>query len=165
MKIQVGGLAEGLYTYRFEAQPADLELGEPFGGTVAAEIRLDKTGRRLLLTGTVSTVGSFVCDRCVAPFERTVSGTYRMYYVQDGQESAGLDPAEVQVIPEGQNVIDIREDVRQTMLLTLPLKVLCREDCRGLCPMCGTNLNEQQCECKDTVADPRWDKLRSLPRN
>jgi uncharacterized protein len=88
-----------------------------------------------------------------------------MYYVQDPLETGGVDPAEVQVVPEGLTFIDISDDVRQTAVLTIPLKVLCRDDCRGLCPKCGMNLNEQQCDCTDTVADSRWDTLRSLPRN
>ena len=165
MRIQVGGLSEGLHTYHFEVQPSDLDLDEHFGSTVEVDIRIDRTGHRYLLSGTVSTLASFECDRCVVPVTRRVSGSYRMWYVHSAEESAGLDPSEVQVISEGLQAIDIEEDVRQTAILTVPLKVLCKDDCRGLCPMCGTNLNEQQCACTDTVADPRWDKLRSLPRN
>jgi uncharacterized protein len=165
MKIQVAGLPEGLHPYHFEIQPSDLGLGGNFGSTIFVDIRVDRTGHRFLIEGTVRTDVSFECDRCVAPFTRQVTGTYRMRYVQDPAETGDLDPAEVMVVPEGVTVIDISDDVRQTAVLTIPLKVLCREDCRGLCPSCGTNLNEHQCECKDTVVDPRWDKLRSLPRN
>jgi uncharacterized protein len=165
MKIQVGGLAEGLHTYHFEIQPSDLELAENFGAMIRVDIRLDRRGHRYLVEGAVGTELSLECDRCVTRFTRPVSGTYRMLYVQDAAETGGLDPSEFQIVPEGLTVIDVGEDVRQTAMLAIPLKILCKDECRGLCPSCGTNLNEQQCECKDTVADPRWDKLRSLPRN
>jgi uncharacterized protein len=165
MKIQVGGLSEGLHAYHFEVPPSDLELGETFGATILVDVQVNRTGRRYLLEGTVSTAIVFECDRCVAQFTRQVSGSYRMYYVQDAQDMGGADPSEVQVVPGDLTFIDVSDDVRQTAVLTIPLKVLCRDDCRGLCPKCGTNLNEQQCDCKDTVADSRWDKLRSLPRN
>ena len=165
MKIQVGGLSEGLHSYHFEVPPSDLELGETFNSPILVDVRVNRTGHRYLLEGTVTTTVAFECDRCVAQFTRQVSGSYRMYYVQDPQDMGGADPSEVQVVPGDLTFIDVSDDVRQTAVLTIPLKVLCRDDCRGLCPKCGTNLNEQQCDCKDTVADSRWDTLRSLPRN
>ena len=165
MKIQVGGLSEGLHSFRFEARAADLRLGESFPGVVTIDVQVEKTGHQLALNGTVKTVGAFECDRCVARFTRPLVGRYRMHYLQDGTDAKGLDPSEVQAIPAGQSIIDIRDDVRQTVLLSVPLKVLCREDCKGLCPKCGGNLNERQCNCRDTAVDSRWDKLRSLPRN
>jgi uncharacterized protein len=72
---------------------------------------------------------------------------------------------ELQVIPASTTAIDLTEDVRQTLLLSFPLKNLCREECRGLCPRCGTNWNEQACTCSDDVNDGRWDALRSLKKN
>ena len=59
-------------------------------------------------------------------------------------------------------VIDLGEDVRQTLILAVPLKLLCRPECKGLCPQCGTNLNNETCSCTTVEADPRWDALRAL---
>jgi uncharacterized protein len=165
MKIQVGGLSEGLHTYHFEAPATDFDLGGAFSGPVAVEAKLEKSGHQLLLRASVATEGKFVCDRCALHFSRTISDAYRMVYAQDAAELTGVDPSEVQIIPPGFGVIDITDDVRQTLLLAVPLKLLCREECKGLCPQCGTNWNEQQCDCRDLPVDSRWDKLRSLPRN
>ena len=85
-----------------------------------------------------------------------------MYYVWDQASAEGLDPAEVQIVQPGLSVIDISEDVRQTILLAVPLKLLCRDDCRGLCAGCGANLNTEACRCEAADTDPRWDSLRSL---
>jgi len=52
--------------------------------------------------------------------------------------------------------------LREQVLLALPLKVTCREDCRGLCVHCGKNLNEEQCSCTTAVVDPRWTPLREI---
>ena len=69
------------------------------------------------------------------------------------------------MIAPGQTVIDMADDVRQTVLLSVPLKNVCRDECRGLCPLCGRNLNEGTCDCKETPVDGRWDKLKELQNN
>jgi uncharacterized protein len=88
-----------------------------------------------------------------------------MHYVWEETEAERIDPSEVQVMPPGQTVIDLADDVRQTLLLAFPLKNVCREECRGLCSRCGKNLNEGSCDCKETLVDGRWDKLKELQNN
>ena len=56
----------------------------------------------------------------------------------------------------------LEDALREQVLLALPLKVICREDCKGLCPHCGANLNDGQCSCADDVDDPRWTALKDL---
>ena len=63
--------------------------------------------------------------------------------------------------PEGE-VVDLRPMIREELLLVVPEFPVCREDCRGLCPRCGTNLNESECDCRSAEADPRWEALRKL---
>jgi len=165
MKIQVGGLSEGLHTYRFTAPPSELGLPQEFDETVAVDATLEKAGGSLFLTARLSTTAEWECDRCVAPFRSPFASSYTMYYVWESEAAARFDPAEVQVIPAGLNMIDIADDVRQTIELSVPLKRVCREDCRGLCPHCGRNLNEGTCQCTSTAVDGRWDKLKELQTN
>jgi uncharacterized protein len=94
-----------------------------------------------------------------------LSASYSVVYVMEGSESEGLEPSDMQVVPHDLAVIDLSDDVRQTVLLAVPLKLLCREDCRGLCPHCGRNLNTGLCDCVDHLPDGRWDKLRLLREN
>ena len=162
MKIQVGGLSEGVYQYRFEAKASDLALGENFPGDLAVDATLEKTGSQLYLKAEIRTTATFSCDRCVRPFARTLSPSYRMYYFWNDAAAGQFDPSEVQVLPVGATVVDISEDVRQTILLAVPYKLLCRDDCKGLCPQCGQNLNEGTCHCATTIPDGRWEKLRAL---
>lgn len=162
MKIQVGTLSQGEHTYTFQAPAADIGLGSEFPEDVRVTVSLEKTSSEIMLKARLQISGTFACDRCVARFSLSLSPSYRMYYVWDHASSQGLDPSEVQVVQPGLSVIDISDDVRQTILLAVPLKLLCREDCRGLCAGCGVNLNSEACRCEAAGTDQRWDSLRSL---
>jgi uncharacterized protein len=162
MKIQVGGLSEGIHLYDFRSSPSELGLGENFQKDVGVDATLEKTGTQLSLKAKIETVGMFECDRCLTHFDARLSSSYRMYYVPEGGSHANIDRTEIQIVPSGLSVIDISEDVQQTILLSVPLKLLCSEECEGLCPKCGRNLNTGPCTCTDIITDSRWEKLRSL---
>jgi uncharacterized protein len=72
------------------------------------------------------------------------------------------DADDIHYIAPDTKEIDITGEIRDTVLLTLPMKVLCSEDCRGLCAGCGANLNSESCRCAAPPADPRWEALRKL---
>lgn len=158
MKIQVGGLSEGVHEYAFQSAPAEIGLSPEFDQEVRVNAVLEKNPGEFRLRAKIAAGATWECDRCVAAFRTPIEASYEMYYVFEG--GPDLDPAEVQVVPTSVNVIDIAEDVRQSVELSVPLKRVCREDCRGLCPYCGTNLNEGSCACVPAHADGRWDKLK-----
>ncbi len=165
MKIQISGLSEGIHHYQFSVTPEELELGEEFQSEVVVDATLDKSPNQILVTSTIRTAALFACDRCTNSFEETLSPSYRMFYALEAAECPDVDPVEFQQLLPGQSVIDIADDVRQTLLLAVPLKLLCSESCRGLCPTCGKNLNDGACSCKATADDSRWDILRRLQSN
>jgi uncharacterized protein len=75
----------------------------------------------------------------------------------------GVEVADTEyIVPMGMAEIDIAGPVREALILELPLKPLCREERRGLCPVCGVNRNERACDCKVEKTDSRWDGLRNL---
>jgi uncharacterized protein len=161
MRIQLASLSDGSHAYHFDAVPADLGLPEQFRAPITVEVALEKSGNQIALRTTVRGAGRFVCDRCLGEFPRDLAASYHMVYVRDPAEAERFDPAEVQVLPPAMTVIDLAEDVRQTILLSVPLKLLCAEECRGLCPSCGTNRNTGSCECREEESDPRWEQLRN----
>jgi uncharacterized protein len=161
MKIQVAGLSEGVHQFHFGVPAAELGLGEGFL-EVQADVVLDKAPNQIALHVAVHTAADFSCDRCTVPFTAPLDARYRMHYIWNGEDASPYDAAEVQVIPQGGSVIDITEDVRQTVLIAVPLKLLCRQDCLGLCPHCGKDLNEGPCGCTSEEFDTRWEKLRAL---
>ena len=164
MKIQVGGLSDGVHQYRFQVGPAELGLNGSFTEDVVVDASLDKTGNQFFLKSTIQANGTFECDRCISRFERTLQSSYQMYYVTEGADHGRGDPAEIQVIPNGLTVIDLSDDVRQTVFLSIPLKLLCNDGCEGLCPHCGANLNSERCTCSATTDDLRWEKLAVLKK-
>ncbi|MFN0157446.1 MAG: YceD family protein [Bacteroidota bacterium] len=165
MRIQVGGLSEGVHEYQFTATGEGLGLGEPFKKDVTVRVTLERSGDQFHINAQILATGDFVCDRCASPFQTVVAPSYRMHYITNPTESDGYDASEVQVLSPGFMILDIAEDVRQTILLGIPLKLLCREQCAGLCPHCAKNLNEELCDCKDDVVDTRWEQLRKLRTN
>jgi uncharacterized protein len=165
MKIQVGGLSQGTHSYQFRVTPATLELDGRFKSDVKVDASLEKTATQIFLRVHVETEGSFDCDRCMTSFRLPLKGAYRMFYVWDGAEAEFLDPSEVQVLPQSFSVVDITDDVRQTAILSVPFKILCQTGCRGLCPQCGKNLNDESCTCTGDAGDVRWEALRMLRNN
>ncbi len=165
LKIRISGLSNGLYEYHFSSDPVELGLRENFTSPVEVHVELDKTTGQLYLKMQIRTTGHFNCDRCVDEFEQAISCAYNMFYVYNEFETGKYESEEVQVISTDTVHLDLTEDVRQMTMLSVPLKLLCVEDCRGLCPQCGTNRNKESCSCKIEASDPRWEGLQHLLKN
>ncbi len=162
MKINISNLSEGVHEYEFEENPSSIELDERFSRPVVAKVGIEKRRRQLFLTGHIKTFGKFVCDRCLDNFEKEIEVDYRMTYVYDMEDAGEIDRGEITVIHTSTNEINIAEDVREYILLSVPLKLLCKDDCAGLCSTCGANLNQGACGCPKEDIDPRWEKLKKI---
>lgn len=105
------------------------------------------------------------CSRCLELYQDTLHGEidFSIQEVVDGRE-VNLDelPENELIVTDNATEVDITAPMREALMLALPLKPLCRDDCRGLCPVCGVNRNEHTCECKVEKTDSRWDGLRDL---
>ncbi|MBI4417285.1 MAG: DUF177 domain-containing protein [Ignavibacteriales bacterium] len=120
----------------------------------------------MLLQAEARAAGEFVCDRCLDQFRMDVTSRHSIVYIQGAEPPDDLaEFEEVQYLPLDSNMIDLGEDVRQFLILSLPLKMLCREDCAGLCPVCGTNRNKSSCSCAMDEGDPRWAALKRFLEN
>jgi uncharacterized protein len=159
MKINISKLSDGEHFYTFVVKPSDLELDERFSKPIYVEATLEKSRRQLFLRANIYTVGRVKCDRCIDEFDKVLKNFYRMFYVYSEAEAKKYEPDEVTVIFPDTNEIDLSDDVRQMILLSVPMKLLCYEDCLGLCPRCGRNLNFESCSCKVERIDPRWAPL------
>lgn len=162
LKLNISKLSEGVHTYNLETEAADLGLDDRFDSTIKIDAALDKSGRQLLLEAKVRTEGLFTCDRCVENFRRPAGATYSLVYLQESPASTEPETEDTKYISLDANMIDLGEDVRQFLLLALPVKILCREECKGLCPTCGQNRNSSTCSCSDKQIDPRWEALKNL---
>ncbi|QGG56695.1 DUF177 domain-containing protein [Paenibacillus sp. FSL W8-1187] len=130
------------------AKPMSVELDvRPYEGTaqVAGELRADLT---------------MVCSRCLEPVEEHLSIPIEERFAL---ASMVKDPeADEDLILVAEDKVDLQPYVEGTLLIYLPMAPLCSDDCKGLCPDCGTNLNEQSCGCSRDVIDPRFEALKKL---
>jgi len=101
------------------------------------------------------------CCRCLELVSVTVEEELDLLF-SPVDERADLDDDTVRRLPEGAGDLDLGGAIREEILLSQSLLAVCRPDCRGLCPQCGINLNEDRCDCVREEPDPRWDALRAL---
>ena len=120
-----------------------------------------------LLRARLSYEQTLGCLRCLKPIvERTDSEVELMLLVEDGHERAGgeheLAEGDLGVLLVEGGVFEARPLLLEQLQLNIPMKPLCRPDCRGLCPRCGTDLNAGTCACAELAVDPRWAALAAL---
>ncbi|HYO62048.1 MAG TPA: DUF177 domain-containing protein [Pyrinomonadaceae bacterium] len=160
------------------------ERAEPFAHTFATEaLMLEEDGARLIapaevegrvsrkgdevrLRGRIRTTVETLCDRCLKPAVFPVETEFDERYVPAGTEvkteETELHPDELALSVYDGGTLDADELVREQILLALPTRLLCREECKGLCPGCGADLNNETCGCERNEVDPRWAALAAI---
>lgn len=116
------------------------------------------TGSAYRVEGTVRVLRSFVCDRCLGAFSTPQVYSFAEEFVRDGDEALAESEAE----KFSGDAINIAPLVRDAILTAQPMRNLCRDDCRGLCPRCGADLNQGDCGCDRRSIDPRLAALTAL---
>lgn len=129
-------------------------------------VELMRIDRSILAKGTLHTEIELTCSRCLSLFSYPLTLNIEEEYfptidVVTGASLPLPDEPGCFTIDEN-NILDLTEAIRQYALLTIPMKPLCGEDCAGLCPTCGCNLNQGPCNCPPKPADPRWSELSKL---
>ena len=142
------------------------ELGDP-ETSLTAELGASPELGGIRLRGSVRGTLGLTCDRCLGPLELAIDGTVNVLVIPDGAlVKAKLDTARPDVglieLPPHVGSVDLVAPLREALYLELPQKQLCRSDCKGLCPTCGQNLNEGQCDCDGEPGDDRWASLQKL---
>jgi len=131
---------------------------------LAVDVHKDRD--RFRLAGRVEATLEVVCGRCLEPFALPVDATFDLRYLphaeNTGEGEREVEEDDLDTAFYRDQVIDLGELMREQFLLALPMKPLCREGCKGLCPVCGTNLNDARCQCGPQWADPRLAGLRAL---
>ncbi|HET7206446.1 MAG TPA: DUF177 domain-containing protein [Terriglobales bacterium] len=116
--------------------------------------------------GDLSTRLEFNCARCLEPVEQVLARSFDLLYRPQGSdaraEELSVTDAEAEIGYYRGDGLELEDLLREQILLALPLKTVCRDNCKGLCPHCGTNLNFQQCSCEEPLEDPRWAALKEI---
>jgi uncharacterized protein len=106
------------------------------------------------------------CARCLDTVKQDVKREFDLLYrplgADAGRDELSVTDAEAEIgYYQGEGIL-LEDVLREQVLLALPLKITCREDCKGLCPHCGKNLNQEQCSCAVPLEDPRWTALKEI---
>ncbi|MFO8060465.1 MAG: DUF177 domain-containing protein [Bacillota bacterium] len=132
------------------------------GSTVALDVC--RTGEGWYLTGRGEAAVAGRCSRCLGAVQMTIPVDFSVEIRDETRGDRGEEPPSDEVIPRmtRDGRIEVGERVREEIILGIPLKILCDPDCRGLCPVCGVNLNETTCDCEPEPGDPRLAALQKL---
>jgi uncharacterized protein len=169
MRIQLENLEGGRSDFAHVYQPDELNpvderirLTEP--ATVKGKVRL--SGNEVFVNGHIDTRAQVECDRCLQQIELPVSADFALEYITgsdyESSEMAELTEDAMAVSVFDGDAIDVDEIVKEQVLLAVPTRLLCREDCKGICPECGIDKNTGECQCVTNDIDPRWAALKNL---
>ncbi len=155
----------------YDIDEEDVQLDEDLKviGPIIGHVRLRRINQGLLADGWVDLTLEFECTRCLKQFEQQMHVPFeeRFYPTLDVVTGVALTPPDdgEDAFPiDAHHLIDLTETVRQHVLLDIPMVTLCKEDCAGLCPQCGKDLNQGPCTCQPEV-DARLSVLQSLLQN
>jgi uncharacterized protein len=162
LQIDLRELERGPVDTQAQVAPDDAlfqGLGFALAGPVRVGGRLQATGEgRYYWHGTLAAEIATECRRCLTPVHAPVAAEIGALFTPD---ALAADDPDAYALPPHAVEVDLRPAVREELALAVPAWVVCREDCRGLCPRCGKDLNAGPCGC-DPTPDPRWQALADL---
>ncbi len=134
--------------------------------SIKGALVLVRTNRGLIVKGEMTASVVSLCSRCLKPITYQIDYEFEEEAFPSIDMSTGLSlPVEPEsLVIDNTHTLDLSDMLVQYALLTIPIKPLCRPDCAGLCPQCGTNLNDSICQCSHKSADTQWLKLASLKK-
>jgi len=135
----------------------------PLEGQVEVRGEVFNTGRTFQVKGTINACFQRVCGRCLKSFTDCITADLEVEYCRasEVQPEDRADERDDFEVFEGNN-IDLTERVKEALYLAIPMRALCREDCRGMCAQCGQDFNQGTCGCQEDNIDPRFKVLEKL---
>ena len=160
-----GGKGEFAHVYQpDDLNPVDERVSLTAPATVSGKVRL--AGNEVFVNGHIETRAQVECDRCLQPVGTPVNTDFALEYMTGSEYESGtaaeLTEAEMSVSVFDGEAIDVDEIVKEQIVLAVPTRMLCREDCKGICPECGADRNRGDCNCTTSDIDPRWAALKNL---
>jgi uncharacterized protein len=138
-------------------------------GPLAWSASAERVGEEIRIAGRLSVTTESSCSRCLEPARCDIQKSFDLFFRE--RDEALFDEDDVELTEEDTRTaffvgtqLAIGDLLREQVLLALPMKVLCRLDCKGLCPVCGTNRNQNTCTCSGEVFSPHMEKLLEIKR-
>lgn len=129
---------------------------------VEVEVEVAQLGDVFYLQGEGNTIAQLSCSRCLEPYTAKMRFQLEETLVE---RPLTAEEEEADLIQIRDHVIELAPIVESALILSLPYTPLCRDECRGICPHCGTDRNARACSCQEETIDPRWSKLQALLNN
>jgi len=166
MNIKFVNFSDGIHQFDFDEKIESLQWGEsPFIGSLLAKVKMDKSAYQIVLECSVSCEAVLTCDRCAVDFRKRLDNKFVLTYIFTRDKINEDSELDVYYLAPEVTSINLASDIYDYLELALPLKTLCKDDCRGICIRCGTNLNESKCNCNQEDENPVWGPLKSLKNN
>lgn len=164
MKIDLASLPEG--STHVDLTGDTREWGDVLEGghlepRVGVSLDLTRNGRDIFVKGSARATAALECGRCLEDYVLPLEIPIELWVILGG-ETESEERENVIEIPAGAGYADLTDHVRSEILLQIPLKQICKADCRGLCPVCGVNLNAGSCGCHVESHDARWEALKKF---
>ncbi len=169
MRIELSNLDDDRGSLAHVYQAVELDLADErvkITQPISVDGRVKQSVSGVQIEGHLKTQIAVECDRCLKPVLFPVNTNFSIEYIseQDYKESAAAELTEKEMslsVFDGET-IDVDDIVREQIMLAVPARLLCGNDCKGICPTCGVDLNVHVCECSTSEIDPRWEALRKL---
>ena len=163
-------------TRKYDLETEELRLDDEEAGAellaardLHGKVKVTRISDGVLVQGDVAAKVELECSRCLESFTLPVEGSLEEEFqptidVESGMpvRRADYEKNDAAFQVDANHQMDLAEPVRQALLVSLPMKPLCREDCKGICPQCGAYWNEADCDCEVETVDSRWGSLREL---
>jgi uncharacterized protein len=165
MRIRIKDLTEGVHRQHLQEQACSLGFPEEqyhFTQPLRVQFALQRAGQQIVCRARLETSLELECSRCLELTEVKIAEELTLLIAFSAASVSGCADPDVKFVPYGAEEVDVSEEIRQIVLLAIPGKPLCIDDCLGLCPCCGQNLNQKRCRCQGKAADPRWSDLQKL---
>ena len=162
-EVEIG---PGAIDFQQDAKDKDTNLlqASPLKADGKAELVMGSLGE-IKVSGRISVKMEADCDRCLEPARFPIDSDFSLFYrpIEEGYgDEKEIDAGEAEMgFYEGEG-LELNDVFREQVLLALPMQRVCREDCKGICPVCGKNRNQNECQCQKSITDDRWAALQQL---
>ena len=141
-----------------------------FSAPIKTRLRVFRIGDFIEAEGVFETAIQQVCGRCLKDYKLQLASEFALTYTPENlrnkedlsRDEIELSPEDAGLITFGGDRIDLREGVQEQVVMALPARPLCREECKGLCPQCGANLNNGDCGCDHVPTNTQFSALKNL---
>ena len=166
-----GGELEQEYTCSLGEFP-DLDViaaggGPKFGEPLVFRLRFQRLGQLVEADGCLDALVTLKCGRCLQTFEQSLSEVFALTFVpqlkdDETEEEVELETDELGLVSYKNELLELQKPLQEQLLMAVPISPICKTSCRGLCHVCGTNLNVETCDCVKKVFNNKFNVLANI---